>query len=376
MAGAVTIAAVAAAAGVSKATASKVLSDQTRRYHVAETTRQRVQLAAQQLGYSWDWRAASRARRRSRHVGLLFEWLAPFTDGAYEHALSSAAEVLGEQGYDLLLVPSIRSLEDWGRQRHDQRIDGIIVMQPTDNSMRMICSGAGPGLPTVVLNQCGDYPVDQILCDDAMGMRQAVGHLLERGYRRIALLVGSPGDEHYSKVTRRAVFHQALAEAGLAAAAMADDPATLFASAAGGIDAVITYDHRSAHAVLHHLYGMPNRPAVIAGTDIGAWELTTPHLTAIDVGMSGMMAAACRLLLQRIAGQGPDRPARLAMPQNLVVRDSTPPVPRLRPVAGRSRRAAPVRREPGPDAARSSTVRQGSNRPQSPPVRRSGRARR
>ncbi len=376
MAAAVTIASVAAAAGVSKATASKVLSDHTRRYHVAVATRQRVQLAAQQLGYSWDWRAASRARRRSRHVGLLFEWLAPFTDGAYEHALSSAAEVLGKEGYDLLLVPGIRSLEDWGRQRHDQRIDGILLMQPTDSSMRLICSGAGPGLPTVVLNQCGEYAVDQILCDDAMGMRLAVAHLLERGYRRIALLLGSPGDEHYSKVARRAVFHQVLSQAGLPAAAMADDPVTLFANAADGIDAVITYDHRSAYALVRHLYGLAIRPAVIAGTDIGAWDLTTPRLTAIDVGMSAMMATACRLLLQRIAGQGPDRPARLAMPQTLVVRDSTPVLAPLRPVAVRSKRGAPARLEPGPAAARPSTGRRGSTRPRSPPAGRSGTARR
>jgi LacI family transcriptional regulator len=205
----ITISDVAREAGVSKATASKVLSDPLRRYHVSDETREKVQAATRKLDYQVDWRASARARKRTRHVGLLVEWLAPFTDGAYEQALTSLAEALGSDGYDLLLVPNVRTPQDWERQRHDQRLDGIIAVQPTAAGMRNFLSQ--PGIPVVVVNQRLDLPVDTVLTDDAGGMRQAVEHMLAIGHRRIAYYGAAAGEVHYSQDDRRTAFHSTMA---------------------------------------------------------------------------------------------------------------------------------------------------------------------
>ena len=98
---------VAAAAGVSLATASQVLRGTGR---ISEDTRKRVLLAAQRLNYVADGRAASMRSGENREIGLVIHRIAnPFN----AEVISGVADLLDQEGY---LVSVLDSRDDPARE--------------------------------------------------------------------------------------------------------------------------------------------------------------------------------------------------------------------------------------------------------------------
>ena len=103
--GPVTIADVAAAAGVSVATVSKVIND---RYGVAEQTSARVREVIEQLGYTSSLVAQSLRSRRSNVIGVIASDIEPFN----AELLKGAARGLRGTGYDLIVFSDCGRYED------------------------------------------------------------------------------------------------------------------------------------------------------------------------------------------------------------------------------------------------------------------------
>jgi len=211
-AGRTNIAEVAAAAGVSVGTVSRVLNDSP---NVRDVTRQRVLEVMQRLQYRPS-RLATRLSRGSPGTVVL---VVPFlTRPSVVARLAGAIAVLDEQGYDAVLcnVETPAQLE-----RHLQALtarhgaEGAVIM-----SLRLgrehLAALRDALLPLVLLD--AEAPgVPCTVTDDIRGGELAVGHLLSLGHRRIGFIGDrrDPGLGFMSTRRRLLGYRRALASAGV-----------------------------------------------------------------------------------------------------------------------------------------------------------------
>ncbi len=210
---------VAARAGVSPATVSKVLND---RPGVSPQTRERVLQAAQELSYSPSVAARSLATSRTYNVGYIgykYGYVLPAdlrpSSGA-PGTLEGIDEELTRRGYHLLTTwvdrEAVKGL-DVPNMVHQGRVDGLILNGPAF-SPRFILQLRNRGLPIVLVdNFLNETAIDCVLCDNEGGAYQAAKHLIEHGHERIVFLSG-PAD-WLSSHERAAGYRRALHEAGL-----------------------------------------------------------------------------------------------------------------------------------------------------------------
>jgi len=210
--GRATIDDVARAAGVSTATVSRALRNQA---YVAESTRQRVQQAAQDLLYVVNSNAARLASGQTRTVGLL----APLLTSWYtSEVVAGVEEVFAQARYDLLIGtanPLARERIFRGDARFQQRTDGVILVDVfcSEDGARQL---AGLETPVIVLGE-RLKSVTSVAVDNARGARMAARHLIDLGHRRIGMVGGHAHLDvvHNVPTERAAGFSAALEAAGL-----------------------------------------------------------------------------------------------------------------------------------------------------------------
>jgi LacI family transcriptional regulator, galactose operon repressor len=214
----VTIADVAADAGVGVGTVSRVLngSDQVR-----ESTMRAVLDSIDRLGYRPSYAAAALVRGSPRTVALI---VAHMTRPSTVVRVASALAVLEEQGYDAIVYNVDSPAE---RDRHlaallpTQRADGILaICLPLSRGQLGQFARAGVAVVSVDAANPG---VPQTIVDDVAGGRLATGHLIGLGHRRIGFVgdttSGKPpaGLGFTSSANRQRGYQRALAAAGIGA---------------------------------------------------------------------------------------------------------------------------------------------------------------
>jgi LacI family transcriptional regulator len=206
-----TIRDVAAAAGVSRQTVSRVLNDKP---DVAKQTRQRVLEVIQELGYRPSSIARSLTQGRSCTLGIVSYGVQYFGPS---HTLAGIEHQANEMGYRLHLS-LVRHPSDSGvRILHDllsYHVDGIIwavseIGNNRDWAEQEICQ---LGVPVVFLDMrpCPNLSVVNI--DNRQGGYIATKHLLDQGHESVGLITG-PLD-WWSAQQRKAGWQAALVEAG------------------------------------------------------------------------------------------------------------------------------------------------------------------
>jgi DNA-binding LacI/PurR family transcriptional regulator len=207
-----TISDVAAKAGVSAATVSRVLSGKPQ---VADNTRQRVLTAAAELGYSPSRAAQALARGRSTSIGVVVPLA---TSPSVAERLEGLSARLSPSGYDLSLfnVRARSEASDILVQLADpERVGAVVIvsMKPSREEVQALQRAKVP----VVLIDAQLPDVDCVFIDDAEGGRLAARALLTSGHRRIAFVGDAEnGDFGFSSSeTRRAAFEDILATASL-----------------------------------------------------------------------------------------------------------------------------------------------------------------
>lgn len=205
----VTIYDVARAAGVSVATVSHVING-TRK--VAPDTAARVRRAIEELGYQPNAIAQSLRKRVTYAIGVL---VSDITNPFFAHLVRGVEDAAHAAGYSVIVCNSdedpkkedfyIRSL--WRR-----RIDGMLIA-PTGN-------GASPVFHELVRKGIAFVFVDRkakgieapaVLSDNFSGAYIATKYLIERGHKRIGIILGIPGATTTEE--RFAGYRQALEEA-------------------------------------------------------------------------------------------------------------------------------------------------------------------
>ena len=212
----VTIADVAADAGVGVGTVSRVLNGSNQ---VRPATLRTVQDSIDRLGYRPSHAAAALVRGTPRTVAVL---VAHMTRPSTVVRVASALAVLAEEGYDTIVCNVDTPAE---RDRHletllpTHRADGVLAISlPLSREQLGQFGRAGVTLVSVDAVTPG---IPQTVIDDVAGGRLATGYLIGLGHRRI----GFVGDKTFarppaglgftSSAERLRGYRQALAEAGL-----------------------------------------------------------------------------------------------------------------------------------------------------------------
>ncbi|MER7204361.1 LacI family DNA-binding transcriptional regulator, partial [Streptomyces sp. NPDC000188] len=178
---------VAAAAGVSVATVSRVLNSHP---SVSPDARARVLGAVESLGYRPNAVARSLRTAQTRTLGLVIsDVLNPY----FTELARSVEEEARSLGYSVIIgnadeQPDIQ--DHHVRTLVDRRIDGLLV-SPTDGGSPLMLEAARSGTPMVFVDRWipgVDVPV--VRSDGRTAVRDLVAHLHALGHRRLAIIAG------------------------------------------------------------------------------------------------------------------------------------------------------------------------------------------
>lgn len=326
----VTIRDVAAHAGVSHQTVSRVINDSEQ---VSPETRARVEAAIQELAYQPSAIAQSMAKGRTGMLACLSPNL---TDYTFASLIDGAERVARQRGYFLLSA----SAPDEGtfatlvaELTLTRRAEGLLVINPyADGRFRhlptqfpLVFAGARPR----------QNAANSVSLDDVAAGRGATEHLLGLGHRRIALITG-PMAEDCSQ-DRLAGYEAALQAAGLIVdpslivegtwqARSGYDAFMQLAQAGDLPDAILAQNDQMAVGVLRAATDrgvrVPQGLSVIGVDDIPMAAYFEPPLTTLRQDFARIGGEAARLLIDVI--EQPEVPRRhLRIPAELIVRRST-----------------------------------------------------
>jgi LacI family transcriptional regulator len=315
---------VAARAGVSVATVSKVVNG---RYGVAKETVDLVQGVIDELGYVGNLSAASLRSASTNVLGILVADFEPYS----AEIIKGAATVTRGTAWELL---SHAGGERHGWERRSiarlggTLIDGAVVVTPTSSDVNLI-------VPVVAIDpHYGPNQVPTVDADSYGGATAATQHLIGLGHTRIAFLGGR--SELDSSRLRENGFRDAMAAAGLEVPdafvresrydpdvaealalemlALPERPTAIFA--ANDVTALRVLEAASMLGLR-----VPDELSVVGFDDIPQASLVTPALTTVRQPLVAMGREAMQMLLDLLAGK--QRTTHVRMPTELVIRDST-----------------------------------------------------
>ncbi len=321
-----TVTEVAAHAGVSPMTVSRVLSGNP---HVREDTRARVEASIRALRYHRNENARSlRQRVRAAVVGVIVTNLAnPY----YADVLEGIEAATAGTGRRLLIGASH---EDPGLEAElvddflGRQVEGLIVV-PSDTAPAHL--GRLGSVPLVLASRAvAGLDVDAVLVDDVAGAVRATDLLIDEGHTRIGFLGNATS--MFTMQRRFAGFRSALARRGVAL-----DPAivrsgrddirsaeramTEIMSAADPPTAVFTTNNRNTIGALRAFARRADAgPLRLSGfDDFELSDLVEGRLTLVDHDPHALGQAAATLLLDRLA-EPARAPRTLELPTTLLTR--------------------------------------------------------
>jgi LacI family transcriptional regulator len=325
-----TIADVARVAGVSITTVSRVLSPGAVPHPVRADTAQRVRAAAAQLRFVPSPLARGLASRRSGLIGLIVP------DLADPHYPQIASGVEDRARVSELAVLICNTLGDVGRMAayvrllQARRVDAIVLSGSTSLTAEELLALSDSDVPLVLIGRPTiEVPWPYVSIDNVDGARQATGHLVSLGRRRIVHL-GGPTTQT-TMADRATGYLEAMERASVAPEIVASNgtPEDGYARLNTRFDdqlpdAIFAATDRLAVAALalaadRHLH-VPRDVAVIGFDDIPLAAQLRPSLSTLSQPAHELGTVAIDLALRRIA----DEPAGPVMLQpRLIPRAST-----------------------------------------------------
>jgi len=186
-----TISDVARHAGVSLKTASRVLNNAP--YPISDSTKRKVDIAVEALGYHPNLFARALVRRQSHLIGLVYDNPSPSFVVELQRGVLHR---LASTPYRLLVMPfrsstqSAAVISDFLRSA---AIDGVVLAPPASENQRLLEEIAGAGIACARISSTG--PRDTGSCtmmDDYRAASKVAWHLIELGHRDVAIIRGDP----------------------------------------------------------------------------------------------------------------------------------------------------------------------------------------
>jgi LacI family transcriptional regulator len=327
---------VAARAGVSFQTASKVLNGGDVR--VSTETAQRIMDAATELGYSPNTIARSLVRRATGTIGLV---ATDVTDAAISQFSVAAEQTARRHGRAVLVGHLSQSTDDSRahgadvvRMLIERRVDGVIAAAPQVEDDPEVADLLRRYVPVVSLHSVPGGGIPVVGSSHRETGRLAAEHLVSLGHRNIGTITGPfrrrvvrSRLHGFEEVLRRAGIEQ---EEDLVVEAdwtpgRAAEAATLLLQRAPQVTAIFAHNDTMAIGVLSALERagrrVPQDIAVVSCDDMPFAEYLIPPLTTVRVPLAETGRQAVELLLRAIAGEEvPTEP--VLVPVELVIRES------------------------------------------------------
>lgn len=322
-----TIMDVAAQAGVSMKTVSRVLNGEA---HVRAALRERVEVAVEALGYRPNFAARQLAGSRSYLIAYLFINLS----ASYTMALiSSAAAACRKRGYHLVSEGvGLREVPEDLVRRTLQRLrpDGLILGPPLADDPMVLGAISEAGVSLVRIAAGTEGPGANVHIDDEPACREIMAHLVALGHRRIGFV--RPRSGHHVAQGRERAYRQALLNAGIPVdETLVTDGDFSFASGVAAGGTLLDHSHRPSaifaandamalgvmSAAGQRGLRIPADIAVAGFDDSPGSRMVWPPLTSVHQPLEEMGARAVALLLDaHDANQNP-------LTHRLVLRGST-----------------------------------------------------
>lgn len=207
-----TIKDVAKALGVSASTVSRALSDN---YQISESTKRRVQEYSQQINFIPNHMASGLKARKSKSIGVVVSEIA---NSYFSRVLDGIESIAQSKGYQVIVqqthghkdkeLASVAYLVS-------QSVDGLLVsLSPETIDVSYFKELCDKKMPMVFFDSVPEnMSAHKVLCDNYQGAYDAVVHLLDHGYEKIAFLADA---KHLSCMQERfAGYSEALSCSGI-----------------------------------------------------------------------------------------------------------------------------------------------------------------
>ena len=330
----VTIIDVAAKAGVSFGTVSRVVNNNV---HVKEETRQRVLAAMQDLGYVANRQARSLAGGKTNSIGLLVPDLGTSYIGEITRGIDGE---LGLSGLDLILYTTHRTASkeaNYVANLAKGMVDGLLLVLPRSPA-DYIGTLTSHKFPFVLIDHQGTgQDCAAVGATNWQGAYNATEYLIKLGHQRIGFITGwmdlgcaedrldgykSALRTHHLTESPELIYEGTFFQQdGFKGAAgfldLPNPPTAILASndvmAMGAMDAVRSRGLR-----------VPEDVSIIGFDDIPQSAFVHPALTTVHQPLEQMGRVATQMLLD-LLNNPEERSYRLELPTELVIRDSTAP---------------------------------------------------
>jgi len=334
-----TIKDVAREAGVSTQTVSRVMNKAS---YVSETTRQKVEVVVEKLGYRPSTLARSLIQQRSYTLGIVtfgLKYIGP------SRTLNGIADTADELGYMLLM----KELDNIDTNRIDDVIDSLLARQVDGILWGVPEIGESHAwveqrmekirVPIIFLAMRPREGIPSVVTDNFQGAVTAVEHLLNCGRKKIGHITG-PLDWWEAQERKRG-WQQALKTAGLDAHNQACIEGN-WSSSSGeqgfirllesypGMDAVFVANDQMALSVLREAFrrgiNIPQDLAVVGFDDIPESAYFYPSLTTVSQDLQQLGGKAVQKLVEMIQARQNNLPILTQssfIHPTLVVRESS-----------------------------------------------------
>lgn len=329
---------VAAKAGVSVATVSRVLSDSS--HPVKASTRERVLAAAAELDFEPNLLASGLARRRIEAVAVIVH---DVMDEFFNEIARGIEDEAYANGYVTLICNTDRSADKevhYLRKLRSMQVDAVIF---TAGGLRAPESRAAVEAQLEHLRSAGTAIVrlaphgggqPDVGFSNEKGLRLAVDHLVELGHRRFGFV---RGPEHVETAAERLdAMRAALGRhhLGLAASDLFDggfsrddgeSAADRYVDTGCGATAIVCANDQAAIGFMRRVrergLAVPEDVSVMGYDDIAPCRYVEPPLTTVRVPLYDLGVAGMRQALELLGGSDDVQPVQL--PLSLAVRSST-----------------------------------------------------
>lgn len=333
---AVTIVDVAAKAGVSPSTVSRVISNDSR---ISQKTSRRVRKIMDELGYHPNMLAKSLVTKTTLNLGLVLPRPADelFQNQFFSEIIRGIVTKAASNNYDVLMSASTSMMEEEKaieRLVRGRNVDGIILLSSRKED-QIISFLRDKDFPFVLVGRSDQFnDIISVDNDNVMAAYDVTRHLIELGHRHIAFVSG-PFNLTLSR-DRMDGFMKAMHEAGL-------DPRDEYVFEG-------SFTPESSMELTSQILNLPERPtAVVAIDDLVAFsiirslwnqgievptdisvvgfnntimsEISFPPIASVDIGIYQMGKSVAQTLINRIKGAGLDQ-ARIIIPHQLIWRES------------------------------------------------------
>ncbi len=325
----VTMQQVAAEAGVSVSTVSKVING---RYGISVATAAHVSGVIERLGYETSLVARSLRNQRTNVVGVLVADFEPFST----EVLKGAADAIRGSGFELVAYSAGGRVDEhvgWERRYLSRLmgtlVDGAVLVTPT------VTDVDSDGPVVAIDPHTGSTTIPTVTAHNLQGARAGVRHLVDLGHTRVAMVTGRV--DLISAQLREQGFRDALGEAGIVVdeslvvhgafeADVAREAAYTLLRRPDRPTAIFAASDQMALAVLDVArelgIDVPTDLSLVGFDNIPESALSEPPLTTVEQPIREMGRTAVAMLIELIEGLTPTDLHR-TLGTDLVLRRST-----------------------------------------------------